>query len=807
MKAKLFSFFVGVMMACPLFSTPQVIPTVSNIESAYDVSNNVVLCLYFGKGTCFDVYLISSSNNWGGGTTYTNDWSNCNKFMPLPNFEGWFVVVIPYESGLSGIPIQSPSDGTWSWDYICGDKNAWIHYGGNAAIITDSYVDECNVEYPSPGVYIYEMTYWKKHRSPCPSLIINSNPLYSGYGQIISQTIGVTTFEAVSNYGYHFAQWSDGNNANPRSIELTKDTSFIAVFAPNKYSINVTCDENYGYIVGENGNLNYLTTHQYEAIANYGYHFVKWSDGVTRNPRSLTVEHDSIITASFARNKYRIQDGSNSVRGHINGTGSFDYLSEHKINAIANHGYHFVQWSDGDTNNPRTIILTQDTIFAAEFEPNQYSVTVSCDTIYGNIVGENGYFDYMTNHIFEAVSNYGYHFVQWSDGNAENPRDLLIEDSISITAIFAKNIYVIIDSTNVQCGYIEGAQGYEYLDTAKITAVPHYGYYFTQWSDGEEENVRTLVVMQDTAFAAEFVPVKSGTCGDNNDLTWSYEDKTKTLTITGNGALTENYTFGVEAPTQMQNLIIGNEVTSIGDSAFYSTQNINHLAIGGNVASIGDYAFAECKNFDDITCYATTVPTINATTFANIGNKQYIYLYVPENRERAYKRDVYWGEFDIQILGADETTTDGSVTVVPADNTVEITWPSVDNAETYEIVITKDGEVICTLIFNANGQLAGIAFAPGRNGSNHTQQAQTAGFKFTVTGLTGNTTYNYAVASKDNTGNIIDTKSGSFTTTGGEQGLEDSVIETQNANKLLRDGQILILRGDKTYTLQGQEVK
>ena len=37
------------------------------------------------------------------------------------------------------------------------------------------------------------------------------------------------------------------------------------------------------------------------------------------------------------------------------------------ISATPNFGYHFVQWSDGNTENPRTLELTQDTILTAEF--------------------------------------------------------------------------------------------------------------------------------------------------------------------------------------------------------------------------------------------------------------------------------------------------------------------------------------------------------------------------------------------------------------------------------------------------------
>ena len=203
------------------------------------------------------------------------------------------------------------------------------------------------------------------------------------------------------------------------------------------------------------------------------------------------------------------------------------------------------------------------------------------------------------------------------------------------------------------------------------------------------------------------------------------------------------------------------------------------------------------------------MPTINATTFANVGDKQYIYLYVPENREQAYKSDEFWSEFNIQIKEAEVTTSDGDVKVVPTDNTAEISWPTVSDANTYEVEITKDGEVSCVLTFNANGQLGGIAFTPGRNGANYTQQAQTTGFKFTVTGLTSGTQYGYVVTSKNVEGTIIDTKSGTFTTTGERTMDIDQITNdlSPTTYKILRNGQILILRGDKTYTITGQEVK
>ena len=114
--------------------------------------------------------------------------------------------------------------------------------------------------------------------------------------------------------------------------------------------------------------------------------------------------------------------------------------------------------------------------------------------------------------------------------------------------------------------------------------------------------------------------------------------------------------------------------------------------------------------------------------------------------------------------------------------------------------------MICTLIFNANGQLTSIAFnAPARN--NAPQQTQTAGFAFTVTGLNSGTNYDLVMTSKNSNGETIQTKTVSFTTTGNAQSVENILGGNAQSTKILRNGQLYILRGEKTYTLQGQEVK
>ena len=442
--------------------------------------------------------------------------------------------------------------------------------------------------------------------------------------------------------------------------------------------------------------------------------------------------------------------------------------------------------------------------------PNSFSVNIiSSDSLIGEVTSE-----WVSNSAcnpilsMTATPMWGSRFVQWNDGNTTNPRTVNLTSDTSFTAIFAKNP-IIHFSYDTTMGKVVGDTTLAYDASGNVTfeAVSNYGYHFVRWSDGNTTNPRTIFLSHDITLTAEFTIDKNGICGKNDQLSWGYEDKTKTLRIDGSGELTENYTYGIEAPTQMLNLIIGNEVTAIGDSAFYAMTTMRHLSIGSNIASIGNYAFAECKNYDDITCYATTVPTINATTFANIGNKYYIYLYVPEDYQRAYKRDTYWSAFDIKpIVEATGVETD-DIKVTPTDSSAVVSWPSITGAATYELVIKdKNGNIVCTLIFNAQGMLVQISFnAPAHR--NASQQAQANGFSFVVTGLDEGTTYDLVITAKDVDNNTIEEKTISFTTTGDDQGIEN-VLNNSSAKKIIENNNIYILmpNGNK-YSIIGELVK
>ena len=115
----------------------------------------------------------------------------------------------------------------------------------------------------------------------------------------------------------------------------------------------------------------------------------------------------------------------------------------------------------------------------------------------------------------------------------------------------------------------------------------------------------------------------SGKCGDN--LTWTYDSATETLTISGNGPMWHyNLYFGEgsKAPWvhygfyySIKAIIIENGVTSIGDSAFSGCSGLTSINIPNSVTSIEDYAFYGCSSLASITI-PNSVTSIGGSAFS-----------------------------------------------------------------------------------------------------------------------------------------------------------------------------------------------
>ncbi len=76
-------------------------------------------------------------------------------------------------------------------------------------------------------------------------------------------------------------------------------------------------------------------------------------------------------------------------------------------------------------------------------------------------------------------------------------------DNITIQEA-ASSYTITLASNNTAWGTVTGGGSYNLGDTATITAIPASGYHFVEWSDGEDDNPRSIIVSHDISLTATF---------------------------------------------------------------------------------------------------------------------------------------------------------------------------------------------------------------------------------------------------------------------------------------------------------------
>lgn len=385
------------------------IPTVSDLTSAgYDVTNSRVICIHPDEEVCNPIVWAGTYNNWN------TDPSQMLKFAPLAGFDGWYVVaVIDNSASVMGKPVQLKLDGSFAWDFQSGDYNAWINKnqpGTQTAIVNPGYDGEANCQWPNKGAYIYELAYWKIHNTPCVAVPKHDYAI----------SLYVPKFcEAIANYADSvrimgaFDNWTmgklmekrvDANNqiyyytTLPNTEENTEfkfrcgsmswdfqilyngydlanektGTETGLVYYYNGKGYNWTfCPEPVYLTVNSNDYSHSITmgSGTYDKDANVlimaastdeNYVFDHWNDNNKAAARYVTISGDATYTAYFVPKSSEtcIEVASNDETLGI---------AVVAVMALPINGGTFLNWDDGNTNNPRVINELDGTLYTAIF--------------------------------------------------------------------------------------------------------------------------------------------------------------------------------------------------------------------------------------------------------------------------------------------------------------------------------------------------------------------------------------------------------------------------------------------------------
>ena len=253
----------------------------------------------------------------------------------------------------------------------------------------------------------------------------------------------MVTLTATPNTGYTFVSWQDGNTNAMRTVEVTGDETYSAIFTQGgstMYTVTVLSENPLLGTVSGGGTFPAGAVIQISATPSPQARFVSWDDNVTDNPRTITVNGNVTYMAKFAAlQNYTITvESANPTMGSVTGGGTFLEGTSITIGATAFSGYYFIGWDDGNADNPRTITVTQDATYRAQFSTNAvttFILTVLCDNAQGSVVG-NGTYTAGAIATLAAIPNPGFEFDKWSDNVTDNPRTVVVNSDMTFVAFF-----------------------------------------------------------------------------------------------------------------------------------------------------------------------------------------------------------------------------------------------------------------------------------------------------------------------------------------------------------------------------------
>ena len=253
----------------------------------------------------------------------------------------------------------------------------------------------------------------------------------------------------------------------------------------------------------------------------------------------------------------------------------------------------------------------------------------------------------------------------------------------------------------------------------------------------------------------------------------------------------------------LKELFIPDEVRQIKSGAFEGCTALQKVTFGRKVSMIDTDAFKGDNRLTEITCNAVVPPLAQSSTFSGVPDTAT--LIVPSQSIEEYAADEVWGRFRIQ-----QNQGHDHVTAETTETAVNFTWPSVEGATYYTLIIWANEErteKICTLTFNSMGQLVEIDFskhAPVRRAMN-----TAASFSFRYNGLSEGTDYWFTMTASDANNTELFNASGSFATLGANMptGIDDVQGDKVQCTKVLRNGQIYLIYEGRMYDVQGNRIK
>lgn len=195
------------------------------------------------------------------------------------------------------------------------------------------------------------------------------------YGEVVILT-------ATPNVHYTFQYWqkNDGSTygENPLTITVSANGSYTAYFAAEQHSVSVYSDGGGTVRIGNSGNTgnyDYFSQLTLTATANGNNAFLRWEDGNTFNPRTVTITSDTTFTALFLNGTTVLHDTIHDTVYFNHYTHDTTYINNYVHDTVRINTYlvdttivNIYQYDTTINNYYQydTVVIIRDTVYATD---------------------------------------------------------------------------------------------------------------------------------------------------------------------------------------------------------------------------------------------------------------------------------------------------------------------------------------------------------------------------------------------------------------------------------------------------------
>lgn len=369
---------------------------------------------------------------------------------------------------------------------------------------------------------------------------------------------GVYVFEELLAATYEYSIAREGFITATGEIEVVDGDETVSVILEEApYTLALDANPTSGGTLSGAGEFLAGETVSIEATPSDGYFFINWtdSDGTEISDEAATTitmpGEDLTLTANFGLTDYTVAlSAAPEDAGTLTGENTYNMGDEVTVNATANAGYAFVNWTEegvevSDEAQYTFTMPAEDVELTAHFEPLPFNLTLETSPEGTGEATGAGEYIFGEDVTINAIPDAGYAFVNWTDEDGTEVSDMaeytfaMPAQDITLTANFtlAENTLTLLVEPE-GTGTVSGDGDYTMGSIVLISATPEAGYEFVNWTD-EEGNEVSSSASHSVTMPAEDITYTANFQLSSYDLTLAATPE-EGGTVDGAG----NYEFG-----------------------------------------------------------------------------------------------------------------------------------------------------------------------------------------------------------------------------------------------------------------------